>query len=599
VSVFFLVAMGQQREILAWKRIAASHAAVLDLAVDVVQWDLASGAELLVCTLDHPARNGATARGSDRRLHAGREAGDPVELHANDARPATTTSLRLDPRTESVRVRVPLASPDQAYVSRSPAEWVVTNDLRLAAARQALELDPHGVYALLQYGAIPAPFTLFRGIARLQPGHEATVDSTSSRLRMSEPSPGATLDGDPEAHLLVCIDRVLLGTRKPTAIFFSGGVDSALLAARVRAAGVQDVPLLNYAFGSKDVESAHAQQVAARLGMPFERIEHSPEKIVGVLASAARDYSYPFGDYSSLPTNLLVRATTAWLPPGSEVVDGTGADGAFAVGFTAESEIRSRLEPVSLLPSSIGQLAGYVHAWTGMTASDGPVARIARLVKRATTMPPLLASVVAQSSLHDEFFHVPRGVRNNVDEALMQMVATLAPNGSLADRATMLDVVHVCGGIFAAKNFDPLRHRGVDVVYPFLHPDVLGPSLGLPWGTRCAGAETKALLKRALARHVPSDLVYRKKSGFTPPLVPSFTKGLRDFVESRALRRDGSLAEYLNWSRVERLFARVFSGERVHSGALHLLWTLTFTGSWLDGLSQLRAPAQEKVGADE
>jgi Asparagine synthase len=181
-------------------------------------------------------------------------------------------------------------------------------------------------------------------------------------------------------------------------------------------------------------------------------------------------------------------------------------------------------------------------------------------------------------------------VRTVVNDALLQMVASLAPSTSVADRATTLDVGLVCGGIFASKDFDPLRHRGVDALYPFLHPDVLEPSLELPWSTRCAGGQPKAVLKRALARHVLADLVFRKKSGFRPRAHGAFSEiNMRDFVQDCALRRDSPLREFLNWGPVEHLFSRAFGAEPVHTKAYNLLLVLAFVGGWIDGLTRLHA----------
>ena len=588
MSVFYLVVRGERLEVATWKRIATNHAAALGLAADCAQWKITDGGELLIAIFGHPQHRCGT-RGGVIPTVLDKDDSGIVELQANEARPGTTTSVLFSPITGNVRIRVPLASPDQAYRWRGPAASLFTNDLRLAVARQRLVLDPHGVYALLQYGAIPAPFTLFRGVERILPGHEACLDSTLlTRLPQAGPLPVASASDETEAALLTRIDDVLLGTRRPSAIFFSGGVDSSLLASRIAAAGLRDVPLLNYAFGPDDPEAAHAGRMAAHLGMPIERIQPASEKAVDILARAALEYSYPFGDYSSLPTNLLVRATTARLPRGSEVVDGTGADGVFAVGHTRQDVIRSRYEPLGSLTPWIGQLAGRLHAWSGLTASDGRIAAAARLIRCVTTMPPLLAAVIAQNSLQDECFYATSEVRASVNDALMHMVASLTPSTSLADKATTLDVTLVCGGIFAAKDFDPLRHRGVDAVYPFLHPEVLGPSLALPWNTRCAGGQPKGLLKRALTRHVPADLVFRKKSGFRPRVHSAFSDiDMRDFVQDCALRRDSSLCEFLNWDPVEHLFSRAFDAKPIHTKAYNLLWALAFVGSWIDGLARL------------
>jgi len=589
VSVFFLVVRGENLEVAAWRRIATTHAAALNLSAVSSQWTISNETELLVAVLGHPSSCGKSA--STDCFRSGDPEARDFELHVNGVRIGTTTSVMFNTRTANVRVRVPFASPDQAYRWRGPKVSLFTNDLRLAIARQPLSVDRCGVYALLQYGAIPPPFTLFRGVERIPPGHEAALDSTFlTKLPQPSSLPLSSDANETEAALVARIDDVLFRDRRPSAVFFSGGVDSGLLAARIRAAGIRDVPLLNYAFGADDPEAAHAHVMASHLGMPIERIEASTERVAEVLERVAFEYSYPFGDYSSLPTYLLVRGAARWLPPGAEVVDGTGSDGTFALGYAVERVMRKRYQPLSLLPSWAGGLAGRFHAWAGLTTSDGRFASAVRLVHRVTTMPPLFAAVIAQNSLHGECFFAEQDVRDEVSDAVTLMVRQLTQSTSIADRATTLDVVFVCSGIFAAKDFDPLRLRGVDVLYPFLHPDVLAPTLGVPWGIRCAGGQPKALLKRALARHVPPELVFRKKSGFDPPQHQAFTEGeMNEFVRHRALRRESLLAEFLNWDRVQWLFSRAFEGRPLHRTAYNLLWTLSFAGSWLDGLTRVHS----------
>ena len=151
----------------------------------------------------------------------------------------------------------------------------------------------------------------------------------------------------------------------------------------------------------------------------------------------------------------------------------------------------------------------------------------------------------------------------------------------------MLDVAHVCGGIFAAKDFDPLRHRGVSVFYPFLHPHVLQAGLALPWAARCRDGERKALLKTALARFVPPSLVYRRKSGFRPPVHRFFARReVRDYIESEILGRDSILGEFVDRRRVELLFRAAVARE-LDAKAYNFLWALVFLGSWLQGVFRL------------
>jgi asparagine synthetase B (glutamine-hydrolysing) len=574
MAVFYLVAMGDREEVDAWGHVVAGHAAVLGLVATASRWTRDGGAALLVAVIDH----------TDRAFTNG-----AFTIHGSDVRPASATSVSVDSSTWNVTVRVPVASPDQAYVGRgSGCSWV-TNDLRLAVARQPLELDPCGVYALLQYGAVPAPFTLFPNLERVCPGHQASLGSPAqtpiplARVPDTEPGDQATT-----AAIVARLDDAILQAPRPRAIFFSGGVDSGLIAARAAAAGLRDVLLLNYAFGPDDPEATHAARMAAALDLPLERIEDAPHHAVAMLERVAFDYAYPFGDFSTLPTNLLVRAMASSIPPGSLVLDGTGADGSFEKGFTVARELPIRAL-LRFAPARVGDLAGQLHARAGMITSESRLAALIRRLRLMTMMPPIFALVIAQHSLHGDAFYTARPIRDAVDRELSAMMTALSPSPSTADLATTLDVVHVCAGIYAAKDFHPLRHRRLEVLYPFLYPDVLAATEALPWTARCAGGVPKGLLKRALELHVSPSMIYRPKGGFTPPIWRVLERrDVRAFIEDQALRRDSSIAHFLRWGPTTSLFERAFRGERLNQGAHNFLWILAFAGSWLEGLGRLR-----------
>ncbi len=121
-----------------------------------------------------------------------------------------------------------------------------THDAR-AGARN--ELDPQAVRLYMELGYIPAPLSLYRHVRKLRPGHYLTADASGVRevrywdFRHIEPDralvqrpEGALVD-----ELLALVHdavRVRLMSDVPLGAFLSGGVDSALIVAAMKAAGV-------------------------------------------------------------------------------------------------------------------------------------------------------------------------------------------------------------------------------------------------------------------------------------------------------------------------------------------------------------------------
>src|SRR6184192_13346 len=114
--------------------------------------------------------------------------------------------------------------------------------------------------------------------------------------------------------------------------YFSGGVDSSLLAARLSQLGRHDVRLVNYCFGREDTESPLAARVASHLGLECHQVRHELREVAQVLERVDRDYSFPFGDLSTIPTNILVHGSLSLADESRTVIEGTGADGAFGFG---------------------------------------------------------------------------------------------------------------------------------------------------------------------------------------------------------------------------------------------------------------------------
>src|SRR6185369_945799 len=96
------------------------------------------------------------------------------------------------------------------------------------------------LFALFQYGAIPAPLTMARGVRRVPGGHALCLTPASGEadiqrvfsLAPATPNPDATSveERDPAARVAAALDE-LLSRMAPSTVYFSGGVDSSLMAA--------------------------------------------------------------------------------------------------------------------------------------------------------------------------------------------------------------------------------------------------------------------------------------------------------------------------------------------------------------------------------
>jgi asparagine synthase (glutamine-hydrolysing) len=499
----------------------------------------------------------------------------------------TTNGVRISVSfdTGSVRVAVPLATPERVFYSEKARGFLITNDFRLMASWKELRLAEKGVYAFLQFGVIPAPLSLCTDVTRVMPGYRVEI-TPDGRLRYEAlPLPAA---GEPlveagemaETYVLDALDRRLAVTPPSSVMFFSGGVDSGLMAARLSSMDRRDVTLFNFSFSDEDGEARLARRMAQHLGMPFEqvcfRLDHLPE----MLARVGEDYSYPFGDYSTIPTNFLVHGAIASTRGATTVLEGTGGDG----GFGPVVRNLPRWQSVYSLPRWLRRWAGKPYQRLGLWVTDGRwrwLALASSFAQRTSLLPPE-AVIVAQNALDGLAYHSPRDIRKAVTTALLDPGEQLGQAMPLEGRLSLLDLIHVCAGRFAAKSFDPLRRVGMAPDYPFLYPEMLRVAFRVPECEKAREGDTKVLLKRLLVRHVPREWVYRPKSGFSPPILPILAdRSVQEFALGPALSSDNPLMSFLNEPIVRRILKDA-GDHRLrdrHVGAF--LWNFVFASAWL------------------
>jgi asparagine synthetase B (glutamine-hydrolysing) len=482
---------------------------------------------------------------------------------------------------------VPIATPEQVFYSENARGFVLSNDMRLVTHWAGGPLSPAALFALFQYGTIPAPLSLCDGVVRVPPGH-VLKNRPGRALITLTPLPGPA-DGsvrecagtDSEVLLLQALDTQLGQVPEDAMLYFSGGVDSSLLASRLRRIGRSDITLVNFAFGAEDGEGRLAREIASHLRLRCEHILFDPGNVTALLERVGRDYSFPFGDDSTIPTNLLVHASIKALGPGRTILEGTGADGGFGP-VVRRPDLWQRLYAV---PASVRRLLGASYRWLRLWEHDPyvPKARtLASLAHKSTCMQMEIAAVLSANALDGVAYCIPPDVREELGGVLGDPLRHWGKHLSLGERLALLDLIYVCAGRFAAKSFDPLRRAGMDPVYPFLEPALLRVSFRLPWEEKTRGDEGKVLLKRLLAREIPRELVYRRKSAFDAPLSSVLARpDVQAYFHDVVLSDWNPVLDFLEVGVVRHLIELCRESKPLELSARRFLWTILFLSVWL------------------
>lgn len=400
--------------------------------------------------------------------------------------------------------------------------------------RDRRTFSPEAIDAYLAHRYVPAPRTIFAGIARLPNAHRLEYDLATRALAVHRWwTPQADTSADTAALLDEAIELRLVADR-PLGLFLSGGIDSGTIACRLAATGHGELRSFSAAFpGSAFDESEEAVATARALGLANERIV-IPTSIRDDFAQIVATLDEPFADPSSFPTWYLARATGQHV---KVVLGGDGGDELFAGYKRIAKHLRTGWRggatlPLPVLPDarpkgwrktftemSVGFEDAYSLRFSGLTPNQRRYLQPARDIVPAHywRAPDLDASTPQDRLLRWDFAnYLPEYVLRKAD------LATMAHGLEL--RAPLVD------------------HRFVESV------------LGLPARERFT-TPPKTYLGKLAPELERLGAFARKKRGFNPPLTGWLREDLRERVAAVPASLAGVTGGLLDAERIQAMVA--------------------------------------------
>ncbi|MBN1186667.1 MAG: asparagine synthase [Bacteroidales bacterium] len=435
------------------------------------------------------------------------------------------------------------------------------------------QINDEAVFSLLQFGAIIPPLTPWKGIHRLLPGYKYHGTETVGpielyrKVQVSESS-----DHKQQAdEIEKLFDNIFLrniGDQKDPVLLFSGGVDSGFIASRLAALGYYDSVLINYSFGDDDEESKLAEAMARHLKLKYIRVSIGND-LCQCLREPGLIYSQPFGDSSTVPTSDLAFSVTKHIDVSNRMIlDGTGADGLFGATIFIDKWKR-----IYRVPRLIRKVAALPYAYK-LWHSEGSLEYYSRICRRSVEM-PMISAIFAQNPLTGLFYNNIH--KEHIDSLLFNWISPWAGE-SLINRYIGYDLALLCASICAQKALPILEAAGHKVLFPFL--DIKTVRMVLSTFAKWKMDETKAPLKKSLARHIPQNMIYRPKSGFTDPKATVFYQSeFIDYLRS-AIEPTSQIGHLLIKKPLLKACYLLTQRKKLPYQTLNLLWAIVFTDRW-------------------
>ena len=411
--------------------------------------------------------------------------------------------------------------------------------------------------ALVQYLAaeyVPAPRSIHAQIHKLPAGCVAVLDGSGFNVRRywELPTPDASLANvnvdEAAGELLRLLEQAVarrLVADVPVGVFLSGGVDSTAITAL---AVKHKRPLSTFSIGFSEAsfdESAFAQLAADRLGTQHHNEMLSGAACLDLLPDAVASLDEPFADPSFLPTLLLSRFVRKHV---TVALAGDGGDELFAGydPFLAHrpAALMSRLPHAAL--AAMERAVGKLPASTRNMSLDF---RLKRLFRGLSVEPALRhqawIGALAPNELRDVLAPELAPLANP-DVVYREPLAEAARALALGvDAGSVDEALRFYLGCYLADDILVKADRAsmaasLEVRAPFLDTHVVEYAARLPWQSKLTLTRTKVVLKRALAKLVPEEILVRPKKGFGIPVAQWIRGPLRPLYED--LFSEGSLA---------------------------------------------------------
>ncbi|HVJ17114.1 MAG TPA: asparagine synthase-related protein [Polyangiaceae bacterium] len=429
----------------------------------------------------------------------------------------------------------------------------------LAVAEIPAELDHAAIHKYLTFSFVPGEAVPIRGIRRLLPGH--LLERAAGRLtirpyfQLVEQIDEGLRERKPAVRQVRKLAREATARRlsgeSEVGLFLSGGLDSSAVAVWLKDEGAA-VRAFSLDFGAASVEREQAERVAKLLEIPQVWVPASAESVAEVFDDVVYKLDLPFGDPVTAPQYLLARAARA--AGLAAVFNGEGGDQLFG-GWTSKPMVAAEL-------------------YAGLYESQE--------TSREETY---LRSYHRFYGLEDELY-TPE-FKTEVGPA-GQRRALLRPylegeEQSFLNRVRLADI-----SLKGSQNILPRAERmaggfGLDVRAPLFDRRLAEASFRLPPELKLHGACEKYVLKLAMQKRLPEDIVWRKKFGMSVPITDFvFGSALSPLVEELlgedSLRRRGLFRSDF----VARLRAgQDVPGETRRRRIGERLWALLMLEAWL------------------
>ena len=455
--------------------------------------------------------------------------------------------------------------------------------LQIGGIDRTIDVEALNLFLTFEY--IPSPYSIFKKIRKIPPGHFLVYRDHSVKIHkywdVEFNQDAKYLEDDELRDLIRDAVKLRLVSDVPLGAFLSGGIDSSTIVGLM--AESMDRPVKTFSIGFED-QSYNELNYARTIAKKFET-EHTEFIIqpdaVDLVEKLVYHLDEPLGDFSIFPTYLVSKMARDYV---TVVLSGDGGDELFA-GYDTyiADKIAGRFQ---ILPKYLrnGVIKPIINLFPPQEQKKGMINKMRRFIE-GIEYPEDLQHVrwmvfLSEMDRHQLFnADVSQSING---ESTYEFIRSYFHQSSSSDRLNQQNFVdfktYLVDNILVKVDRMSMA-TSLEARVPFLDHRVVESSFRIPGNLKLNGKNSKYILKRTMKDLLPKEILHRDKQGFSIPIKNWLRDELRqlmqDVLNPDKLKQQG----IFDHTFVSKLVNEHLSGSENHS---HRLWALMMFELWHD-----------------
>lgn len=466
-------------------------------------------------------------------------------------------------------------------------KFIFASELKSIIAVKAFKKDISkiGLEFYLKFGYIPAPYTIFDEVYKLEAGFYMVIknDQIVEKAQYWDMKIDDNILINNHNKCVIELKNRLTASIKsrmvsdvPVGCFLSGGIDSTIITGLMSKISDKPVEAFTIGFEDKAYDETDRAIIAAKAFGCRHHIEIlTPKNMIRCAEAVIQGMDEPFADPAAIPTFFLSQMAAKHV---KVILTGESGDELFA-GYN-----KYLICYYSNLYNKLPKVLRYI------------IPKLLRMLSKQSTVYRKINKVISNSekdlfnqrislmqvSASDEVY---KAIVNDTyqSEKTTYLIRTFYEKYSEMTKSEMARVLYTDFKVLLEGCMFPKVDRvsmlnSIETRTPMVAKDILNLSVRIPSQFKINSHEQKIILKEAFKDIIPPTLLYKSKRGFSVPLGKWFKKELKEELEMTLE----------NACRNSKLFRReaikklIQDHQNDYSDNARILWSLYIFEKWYE-----------------